>query len=56
MTAALVGVSTAGVVGALVAVPVVGAVKVAYLELRRPGSGEAAAEAESATAPESADP
>ena len=35
MTAALVGVSTAGVVGALVAVPVVGAVKVAYLELRR---------------------
>lgn len=35
MTAALVGVSAAGVVGALVAVPLVGAAKVAYLELRR---------------------
>jgi predicted PurR-regulated permease PerM len=34
MTAALVGVSAAGVVGALVAVPLVGAAKVAYLELR----------------------
>ncbi|HET7655296.1 MAG TPA: AI-2E family transporter [Acidimicrobiales bacterium] len=34
MTAALVGVSAAGVVGALVAVPLVGALKVAYLELR----------------------
>lgn len=36
MTAALVGVSAAGVVGALVAVPVVGAAKVVYTELRRP--------------------
>jgi predicted PurR-regulated permease PerM len=36
MTAALVGVSAAGVVGAMVAVPLVGAAKVAYLELRRP--------------------
>ena len=39
MTAALVGVSSAGVVGALVAVPVVGAIKVAYMELRHPGAG-----------------
>lgn len=36
MTAALVGVSAGGVVGALVAVPVVAAVKVAYVELRDP--------------------
>jgi putative heme transporter len=34
MTAALIGVSAAGVVGALVAVPLVGAVKALYLELR----------------------
>jgi predicted PurR-regulated permease PerM len=34
MTAALVGVSAAGVVGGLLAVPIVGAVKVVYLELR----------------------
>ena len=34
MTAALVGVSAAGVVGALIAVPLVGAAKVAYQELR----------------------
>lgn len=34
MTAALVGVSAAGVVGALLAVPIVGAAKVVYLELR----------------------
>jgi predicted PurR-regulated permease PerM len=34
MTAALIGVSAAGVVGALVAVPLVGAVKAVYLELR----------------------
>ncbi len=34
MTAALIGVSAAGVVGALVAVPVVGAAKAVYLELR----------------------
>jgi predicted PurR-regulated permease PerM len=34
MIAALVGVSAMGVVGALVAVPVVGAVKAVYVELR----------------------
>jgi predicted PurR-regulated permease PerM len=34
MTAALIGVSAAGVVGALVAVPFVGAAKAVYLELR----------------------
>jgi predicted PurR-regulated permease PerM len=34
LTAALVGVSTAGVVGALVAVPLLGAAKAIYLELR----------------------
>jgi predicted PurR-regulated permease PerM len=34
MTAALVGVSAAGVVGALVAVPLLGAAKAIYLELR----------------------
>ena len=39
MTAALVGVSAAGVVGALIAVPVVGAAKVAYHELRPPRTG-----------------
>ena len=39
MTAALIGVSAAGVVGALVAVPLVGATKAVYLELRpRPAS------------------
>ena len=37
MTAALVGVSAGGVVGALLAVPVVAAAKVVYLELRPPG-------------------
>lgn len=37
MTAALVGVSTAGVVGALVAVPLLGTAKAVYLELR-PGA------------------
>jgi len=36
MTAALIGVSAGGVVGALLAVPVVASVKVVYLELRRP--------------------
>jgi len=36
MTAALIGVSAAGVVGALMAVPLVGAVKAVYLELRPP--------------------
>lgn len=36
MTAALVGVSAAGVVGAMVAVPLLGAAKAIYLELRRP--------------------
>lgn len=39
MTAALVGVSAGGVVGALVAVPVVAAAKAAYLELR-PGNSD----------------
>jgi predicted PurR-regulated permease PerM len=34
MTAALIGVSAGGVVGALLAVPVVAAAKAAYLELR----------------------
>ncbi len=36
MVAALIGVSAAGVVGGLLAVPVVASVKVVYLELRRP--------------------
>lgn len=36
MTAALIGVSAGGVVGALIAVPLVGAAKVVYLELRPP--------------------
>jgi predicted PurR-regulated permease PerM len=36
MVAALVGVSAGGVVGALIAVPLVGAVKAVYLEFRRP--------------------
>ena len=44
MIAALVGVSAMGVVGALVAVPVVGAVKAVYVELRSE-SGSTAAEA-----------
>ena len=38
MVAALIGVSAGGVVGALIAVPVVGAVKAVYLEFRRPAS------------------
>jgi predicted PurR-regulated permease PerM len=38
MAAALVGVSAGGVVGALIAVPIVGAVKAAYLELRPPAT------------------
>jgi predicted PurR-regulated permease PerM len=42
MTAALVGVSAGGVVGALLAVPLVGAAKAVYLELR-PGPEAAAA-------------
>jgi predicted PurR-regulated permease PerM len=37
MTAALVGVSAAGVVGALVAVPLLGAAKAVYVELRKGG-------------------
>ena len=36
MTAALVGVSAGGVVGALIAVPLLGAAKAIYLELRPP--------------------
>ena len=39
MTAALIGVSAGGVVGALLAVPVVAAAKAAYLELR-PGNAD----------------
>ena len=39
MTAALVGVSAGGVVGALLAVPLVGAAKAVYLEVRREPSG-----------------
>ncbi len=38
MAAALIGVSAGGVVGALIAVPIVGAVKAVYLELRPPAS------------------
>lgn len=44
MTAALVGVSAGGVVGALLAVPLVGAVKAVYLEAR-PGAGDTENEA-----------
>jgi predicted PurR-regulated permease PerM len=49
MTAALVGVSAAGVVGALVAVPLLGTAKAIYLELRpgassRPVVGDTTAE------------
>ncbi|MDQ3146327.1 MAG: AI-2E family transporter [Actinomycetota bacterium] len=40
MTAALVGVSAGGVVGALVAVPLLGAAKAVYLELRSDGAEE----------------
>ena len=40
MVAALVGVSAAGVVGALVAVPLLGAAKVVYLELRPPRTAD----------------
>jgi predicted PurR-regulated permease PerM len=36
MTAALIGVSAGGVVGALLAVPLVGAAKAIYLEVRPP--------------------
>lgn len=43
MTAALIGVSAGGVVGALLAVPVVAAAKAAYLELR-PGKADEAPE------------
>lgn len=46
MTAALIGVSAGGVVGALLAVPTLGAAKAIYLELRPPE-----AEPEEATAP-----
>jgi hypothetical protein len=54
MTAALIGVSAGGVVGALVAVPLLGAAKAVYLELR-PDVGEAAVgdeDAEAFNAPE----
>ena len=47
MTAALVGVSAGGVVGALIAVPLLGAAKAIYLELRPPAP---VAEVEPATA------
>lgn len=43
MTAALIGVSAAGVVGALIAVPLTGAVKAVYLEFRRRRAPDAAA-------------
>lgn len=43
MTAALIGVSAAGVVGALIAVPLTGAVKAVYLEFRRRRPPDAAA-------------
>jgi putative heme transporter len=49
MTAALVGVSAAGVVGALVAVPLLGTAKAVYLELQ--GARAARAEAAAAAAP-----
>ena len=48
MTAALVGVSAGGVVGALLAVPLLGAAKAIYLELR---PGESVDAAEAATEP-----
>jgi predicted PurR-regulated permease PerM len=48
MTAALVGVSAGGVVGALMAVPLLGAAKAIYLELR---PGESVEDAEAATEP-----
>lgn len=48
MTAALIGVSAGGVVGALLAVPVVAAVKAAYVELRPPDV-EATADDDEAT-------
>lgn len=48
MTAALVGVSAGGVVGALLAVPMLGAAKAIYLELR---PGESVEAAEQATEP-----
>ncbi len=44
MTAALIGVSAGGVVGALLAVPVVAAAKAAYLELRPGTTGETQAD------------
>lgn len=48
MTAALVGVSAGGVVGALLAVPLLGAAKAIYLELR---PGESVEDAEGSTVP-----
>ncbi|MBW3614384.1 MAG: AI-2E family transporter [Actinobacteria bacterium] len=53
MTAALVGVSAGGVVGALLAVPLLGAAKAIYLELRPPQPGPGA---EAAAAPETSPP
>ncbi len=44
MTAALIGVSAGGVVGALLAVPLVAAAKAAYLELRPGSTGETPAD------------
>ena len=41
MVAALIGVAVGGVVGALLVIPVIGAVKAMYLELRRPPRGPA---------------
>jgi predicted PurR-regulated permease PerM len=45
MVAALVGVSAGGVVGALFAVPLLGAAKAVYLSTRRPATAAAGAPA-----------
>lgn len=42
MSAALIGVAAGGVVGALLAIPFVGAAKLVYVEVRQPGSAEEA--------------
>jgi predicted PurR-regulated permease PerM len=49
MVAALVGVSAGGVIGALFAVPLLGAVKAIYLSTRRPAAADAAAAAAAGT-------
>ena len=55
MTAALVGVSAGGVVGALLAVPVVAAAKAVYLELRTPSAAAEYGARSAAAAPVTAD-